>query len=116
MVIGIEKYQTLTHLKKILQELKNAIYHDLEDLFHRMGLTYYKMMDALDIKYFPSERTGYTLQPGIYEVSDINKTLEYILHDFVKVNFTIDDIRLRSNLKINPTLIFTKKSFIYTIL
>ena len=32
------------------------------------------------------------------------------------VNITIDDIRLKSNLKINQTLIFTEKSFFYTIL
>ena len=34
----------------------------------------------------------------------------------MKVNITIDDIRLKSNLKINQTLIFTEKSFFYTIL
>ena len=36
--------------------------------------------------------------------------------DNVKVTITIDDIRLKSNLKINQTLIFTNKSFFYTIL
>jgi len=34
----------------------------------------------------------------------------------VKVSITIDDVRLRSNLNINQPLIFTKKSFFYTIL
>ena len=34
----------------------------------------------------------------------------------MKINITIDDIRLKSNLKINQTLIFTEKSFFYTIL
>ena len=34
----------------------------------------------------------------------------------MKVNITIDDIRLKSNLKTNQTLIFTEKSFFYTIL
>ena len=34
----------------------------------------------------------------------------------MKVSITIDDIRLKSNLKINQTLIFTNKSFFYTIL
>ena len=34
----------------------------------------------------------------------------------MKVNITIDDIRLKSNLKINQTSIFTEKSFFYTIL
>ena len=32
------------------------------------------------------------------------------------MSITIDDVRLKSNLKINQTLIFTKKSFFYTIL
>ena len=34
----------------------------------------------------------------------------------MKVNNTIDDIRLKSNLKTNQTLIFTEKSFFYTML
>ena len=73
-------------------------------------------MDISDRKIFPSERTGYTLPPGVYGINDINKTLAYFLPDFVKVSISIDDIRLRSNLKTNQTLIFTKKSFFYTFL
>ena len=34
----------------------------------------------------------------------------------MKINITIDDIRLKSNLQINQTLIFTERSFFYTIL
>ena len=34
----------------------------------------------------------------------------------MKVNITIDDVRLKSNLKTNQTLIFTEKSSFYTIL
>ena len=34
----------------------------------------------------------------------------------MKINITIDDLRLKSNLKTNQTLIFTEKSFFYTIL
>ena len=45
---------------------------------------------------------------------DLNNTLKCILPDNVKVNVTIDDVRLKSNLKINQTLIFTEKSFFYT--
>ena len=36
--------------------------------------------------------------------------------DEVKVNFTHDDIRLRSNLTTNKSIRFTEKSFLYTIL
>ena len=34
----------------------------------------------------------------------------------MKVSVTIDDVRLKSKLKSNQTLIFTEKSFFYTIL
>ena len=101
---------------EILQELKNAKYNDLEDLVYRMRLSYDEIMDILDLKYIPTKRTGYSLNPGIYEVVDLNNTLKYILPDNVKVTITIDDIRLNSNLKTNQTLIFTEKSFFYTIL
>ena len=81
-----------------------------------MRLSYDEIMDILDLNYIPTKRTGYSLNPGIYEVDDLNNTLKHILPDNVKVNITIDDIRLKSNLKINQTLLFTEKSFFYTIL
>ena len=56
------------------------------------------------------------MNPGIYEIVDLNNTLKHILPNNVKVNITIDDIRLKSNLKINQTLIFTERSFFNTIL
>ena len=46
----------------------------------------------------------------------MNNTLKHNLHDNVKIKITIDDIRLKSNLEINQTLIITNKSFFYTIL
>ena len=101
---------------EIFEELKNAKYNDLEDLVYRMRLSYDEIMDILDLKYIPTRRTGYSLNPGIYEVVDLNNTLKHILPDNVKVNITIDDIRKKSNLKINQTLIFTERSFFYTIL
>ena len=101
---------------EILEELKKVGYNDLEDLVYRMRLSYDEIMDILDLIYIPTKRTGYTLNPGIYEVVDLNNTLKYILPDNVKVTITIDDIRLKSNLEINQTLIFTEKSFFYTIL
>ena len=81
-----------------------------------MRLSYDEIMDILDMKYISTKRTGYSLIPGIYEIFDLNNTLKNILPDNVKVNITIDDIRLKSNLKTNQTLIFTEKSFFYTIL
>ena len=81
-----------------------------------MQLTYDEIIDALDLKYIPTKRTGYSLNPGIHEIVNLNNILKYILPDNVKVSVTIDDIRLKSILKTNQTLIFTEKSFFYTIL
>ena len=101
---------------EILEELKNVRYNDLTDLVYRMQLTYDEIIDVLDLKYISTKRIGFSLNPGIYEIVDLNNTLKHILPDNVKVNITIDDIRLKSNLKINQTVIFTEKSFFYTIL
>ena len=105
-----------TQKNEILEELKIIKYNDPEDLVYRMQLTYDEIIHVLDFKYIPTERTGYSLIPGIYEVVDLNNTLKYILPDNVKVSITIDDVRLKSNSKTNQTLIFTEKSFFYTIL
>ena len=94
--------------------MKEAKYNDLEDLVYRMQLTYDEIMDILDLKYISTKRTGYSLNPGIYEVVDINNTLKHILPDNVKVNITIDDVRLKSNLKTNQTL-FSLKSLPFIV-
>ena len=86
---------------EIPEELKNVKYNDLEDLVYRFQLTYDEILNILDMKYISTKRTGYSLNPGIYEVVDLNKTLKHILPNNVKVNITIDDIRLKSNLKTN---------------
>ena len=100
-----------TQKNKILEELRNKKYNDLEDLVYRMQLTYDEIIDILNLKYIPTKRTGYSLNPDIYEVIYLNNTSKYILTDNVKISVTIDDIRLKSILKINQTLIFTEKSF-----
>ena len=100
----------------ILEEIKNVKYNDLEDMVYRFQLTYDEFIDTLDLKQILTKTTGYSLNTGIYEVIDLNNTLKYILPDYVKISFTVDDIRLKSNLKNNQTLIFTEKSFFYTIL
>ena len=101
---------------EILEELKKTKNNDLGDLVYRMQLTYDEIIDVLDLKYISTKRIGFSLDPGICEIVDLNNTLKYILPDNVKINITIDDIRLKSNLKTNQTLLFTKKSFFYTIL
>ena len=96
--------------------MRNVKYNNLEDLVQRMKLTHDEIIDILDFKYVSTKGKGYSLNPGIYEIVDLNNTLNYILPDNVKKDVSIDDIRLKSNLKINQTLIFTNKSFFYTIL
>ena len=101
---------------EILEDLKNAKYNDLEDLVYRFRLTYDEIMDILDLKYISTERMGYTIEPNIYNVVDLNKTLKNILPNNVKIDITIDERKYKTDLKINQTLIFTNKSFFYTIL
>ena len=105
-----------TQKTEILEELKKIKYNDIGDLAYRMQLTYNEIIDILDLEYIPTKRIGYSLNPGVYEVIDLNNMFKYILPDNVKVTITIDDIRLKSKLKVNQTLIFTNKSFFYTIL
>ena len=100
---------------EIIEELKNAKYNDLKYLVYRMQLTCDEIIVVLDLKYISTKRIGYSLNPGIYEIVDLNNNLKHILPNNVKVNITIDDIRLKSNLKINRTIIFTEKSFFYAI-
>ena len=117
--IGDNEYQLSdfdNQKNEIIEELKKDKHNDFEDLVYRMRLSYDEIMDILDLKYIPTKRTGNSLNPGNYEVIDLNNTLKHILPENVKINITIDDIRLKSNLKTNQTLIFTEKSFFYTIL
>ena len=117
--IGDREYQLSdfdTQKNEILQELRSVKYNDLGYLVHRMKLTHDEIINILDFKYIPTKRRGYSLNPGICEIVDLNNTLTYILPDNVKVDVSIDDITLKSNLKINQTLIFTNKSIFYTIL
>ena len=101
---------------EILEELRDVKYNDLRDLIYRMQLTYNEIIDILDLEYNPTKRIGYSLNPNIYNVVDLNNTLKNILPDNVKISVTIDEKKYKSDLKIKETLIFTNKSFFYTIL
>ena len=68
------------------------------------------------MKYFDTETIGFILPHGVYEASDFNLMLKSLLPDEVKINNTIDDIRLKPNLTFIKTLRFTEKSFFFTIL
>ena len=80
-----------------------------------MQLTHDESMGILDLKYLSTKRTENNLNLGIYEVVNLNNTLKLNLPDNVKVSVTIDDVRLKSILINNQTLIVTHKSFFYTV-
>ena len=81
-----------------------------------MQLTYYENVDILNVIYITGSIDGYTVLPGITEISDFNLMLNYLLPKDVKVKFTIDDIRLKSKLTSTTTNEFIKKSFFSSIL
>ena len=60
-------------------------------MVYGMELTYDEFMDVLDIKYSRATSIGYTLPPGLYEIGDINSTLNFLLPNEVKVNITTDE-------------------------
>ena len=101
---------------EILEELRKVKYNDLRDLIYRMQLTYNEIIDILDLEYIHTKRVGYSIEPNIYFVVDLNNIFKKILPDNVKINVTIDERKYKTDLKINQTLIFTNKSFFYTIL
>ena len=105
-----------TQKNEILEVLKKAKYTNLQDMVHRMQLTYDEIINISDFKYISTKRIGYSIKPNIYNVVDLNKTLKIILPENVKIGVSIDEKKYKSNLKINQTLIFTNKSFFYTIL
>ena len=77
--IGDNEYQLSdcdTQKHEILEDLKHAKYNELKDLVYRMRLSYNEIMDILDLKYIPTKKTGCSLNPGIYEVVDLNNILK----------------------------------------
>ena len=62
-----------------------------------MQLTYDEITDILDLKYISTKRTGYSVDPNIYRINDVNKILKYISTHNLKISVTIDDNKLESN-------------------
>ena len=58
----------------------------------RIQLTYDEIVAVLDVKSMAGSTKGYTLPPGIYEISDISLTLKSLLPKYLKVIITIDKI------------------------
>ena len=76
-----------------------------------MQLTYNEVIDILDLKYIPTKKIGYSIEPNIYNVVDLNKVLKSILPNNVKMDNSVDEKKYKTDLKINQTLIFTNQSF-----
>ena len=81
-----------------------------------MELTYNETVDIFDVKYIAGSTKGYTLPSIINETIDINLMLKSSIPNEVKVDITIDDNRIKSNLITSKTIRFIKKSFFSTIL
>ena len=80
-------------------------------MVYRMQLPYDEILDVLDVEYIAGSTMGYTLPPGIYEITGNYLILKSLFPDEVKVNITIDDISLRSNLTTNKTIRCIEKFF-----
>ena len=63
-------------------------------MVYGLQLTYDEIVDILDVKYNDGSTTGYTMPVGVYKVSDINLMLKSLLPNKVKVDMTIEHIRL----------------------
>ena len=93
--------------------MKGAKYKDLEDMVNRLELPYEETVEIFDVKYNSGSTKGYTLQPGIYQITDNILILKSLLPKEIKVNNPIDLHKLRSNLTTIKTIMYTKKSSSY---
>ena len=100
-----------TFKNEILEEFKKAKYNGFGDMVYRFELLHDEIIYKLDVKYTPEKRIGFSIPPGMYEIFDINFMLKNLLLKQVKVHITNNNVRLKSGLNNNQTLIFTKKSF-----
>ena len=105
-----------THKKEMIEEVLNVEYIDLEDMVFRLELTYSEKDYTIGVNYITASSTRYTIPPGNYESSDPILMLNFLLPCDVKVNITIEDIRLRSNPTTNKARKFSKKSIFKTTL
>ena len=81
----------------------------------RMELTYIEIEKIIDMKYIDASSSGYAFLPGTYKNSHLKSMLKSLFPDEVKVDFTIDDIRLKSILTTTEKIRFIE-SFFHTIL
>ena len=80
-------------------------------MVYRLQLTYDEIIEILDLKYVPSKRTSCSLNRDMCKKTEMDSILGHISPNNVKVSITTYDIRIKSSLKGNHTLMFTEKSF-----
>ena len=80
------------------------------------GKTYDEIVDILDIKHIDGSTSGCVLPSGTYKSTNTSSMIDSVFPNQVKVNITIDDIRLRTDLTTNKIKTLLKSPFLYTIL
>ena len=80
-------------------------------MVYRIQLTYNEIVDNMYVEYIAASTIGYTIPPGMYKITDINRMIKSIIPHDEKINIGIDDIRLKSNSTINKTTRFTERCF-----
>ena len=80
-------------------------------MIFRLKLSNTEILNLFDMKNIDASTTGYTLPPDVYEASDLISVIKALLPNDVKVNISVDGIRLKSNLTKNNTIRFTQKLF-----
>ena len=63
-------------------------------MLYRFQLTYDEIGDISDLRHITGSTKGYILAPGVVEIIDIIFILKSSLLEAIKVNMTIDDVRL----------------------
>ena len=70
------KLASFDHFKsEIFFGLNRVKHRDLEDMVHRLQLTYDETVDFLDVKSIAASTIGYLFPPGVYKINDINLML-----------------------------------------
>ena len=84
----------------------------------RRNLNFGEILSLFGINYITQTKESFTLQPGIYEVAEVNKTLKNFLSSNLLVDVTVDDNTMRTKLTIqtakNEESKFNGKSIFHT--
>ena len=104
---------------QFFEKLKRYENIDLENMLYRMPLTYHGNIKRLDIKHFGATALGYSLPPELFRIKKNIFRIISLLPSGVKVNVTIDDIIMKTNLsnsststiQIDPCIKFTNEFF-----